>query len=205
MEGPMSPFAGMMPGHRDLEDLLGVGTADLDGSMGSESPGGKEFKGSTSLSTNGRLGTPALGGASPSLGLVGGNSIGILSDAIPATASAASGSMDVESGPQQTFLAATLQQHQHLRSDPSKPLTPSEIQRLTWSDFFRVIKSLQFHLQTLSVLGTRARVKPLALRSKRVLVGLLEETDKPGRGNHFSTVLLADCGLSGLGGPGGPA
>ncbi|KAI9024212.1 hypothetical protein DFJ74DRAFT_667713 [Hyaloraphidium curvatum] len=188
--GPERPFSPMLTGllagnTRDLEDLLGFTSAgdhhqeledraaSLDG-LHAPSPMPPSF-----------MRSPPKARPLP------------MPDAAPTPA--ADGLFERPATPGATFLAATVQHHLHSRGDPARPLTHSEVQRMTWSDFFRIIKSLQFHLQTLSVLGTRARVKPLALRSKRVLIGLLEEHDRPGPQNHFSTVLLQDCGLSEVG------
>ena len=144
----MSPgmFSALGLGHqRDLEDLLGVmspgDSGQQEGSLegsGAESPG-KERAGIV------RTGTPAMDN----------NGVGIMAD-VPAT--------EAEHPP--AFMAATLQQYQGAWTDPGRPLTTAEVQRLTWSDFFRIIKSLQFHLQTLSVLGTRARVRPFLASPK---------------------------------------
>jgi hypothetical protein len=218
VDRPMSPMLspmGVSTNHqRDLEDLLGVSPGDTGapeddiggGSSTDESLEKERILNGHAGGSNLRIPTPIAGGRdarhisamrSPSMGLP--NSM-LMSDSNGN--GIASCSLDTTDGGFEyvpTFLAATIQHHQHLRADLTKPLTANEIQRMTWSDFFRVLKSLQFHLQTLSVLGTRARVRPLALRSKNVLIRLLEETDKPGPANHFSTVLLADCGLDSVG------
>ncbi|KAI9000336.1 hypothetical protein DFJ74DRAFT_697468 [Hyaloraphidium curvatum] len=71
---------------------------------------------------------------------------------------------------------------------------PDDAQKEVWAEAFRVIGSMQHLLQTLSALGTRARVKPLATRSRRLLVRLIEEKEPLVGTNHFAGVLLAEGG-----------
>lgn len=204
LEGPMSPMFSPLgvaaSNQRDLEDLLGVSPGDTGHQEGSVGIGGASDDGNGSIGGV-KLGESALGNGSDHV---------TAPDPTASSTFHASANHSIESVTANsssstppippTFLASTIQHHTSLRADPGKPLSVNEIQRMTWSDFFRIIKSLQFHMQTLSVLGTRARVRPLALRSKGVLIRLLEETDRPGPANHFSTVLLADCGLGNVGG-----
>lgn len=76
--------------------------------------------------------------------------------------------------------------------EPPEPV--DDEQNRLWNEVFNVITSLQFLLQALSPLGTRPRVKALALRSRRMLVRLLEEKEPLGSTNQFGTILLAEGG-----------
>ena len=69
---------------------------------------------------------------------------------------------------------------------------PDDEQKEVWEEIFRVIGTLQFMLGTLSSLGTRARVKALASRSRVLLTKLLEEREAISGQNYFAAVLLQE-------------